>query len=91
MNKTLKIIIGIILIILILWGIIFFIDYNRCSNLKMPIFVRGKDTADDGGSGTYYGIGYRVEVEKHLSAEYGVQLISTEMYVGDKCIAGAIV
>ena len=91
MNKTLKIIIGIILIILVLWGIIFFIDYNRCSNLKMPIFVKAKITADDGGSGTYYGLGYKVEVKKHLSAEYGVQLVSTEMYVGNKCIAGAIV
>ena len=90
MSKTLKIIIAIILIILILWGIIFFIDYNRCSNLKMPIFVVAKDTADDGGSGTYYGIGYRVEVEKRISMEYGIQLISTEMYVGDKFVAGAI-
>ena len=90
MSKTLKLVIGIILTIIVLWGVVFFIDYSRCSNLKMPIFVVGKEIADDGGSGTYYGLGYRVEVEKYLSAEYGVQLVSTEMYVGDKFIAGAI-
>lgn len=90
MKKTLKTIIVLILTMLILWVIIFFIDYNLCSNLKMPIFVKAKITADDGGSGSYYGLGYKVKVEKYLSSEYGVQLIKTEMYVGDKCIAGAI-
>ena len=39
MNKTLKIIIGILLAIVVLWGIVFGIDYNRCANLKMPIFI----------------------------------------------------
>ena len=69
MNKKLKILVIILLVLLISWGIIFGIDYFRVANFKMPIFVISNGvTADDGGSGTYYGIGYRVEVEKNVSA-----------------------
>ena len=39
MNKSLKILIAIVLSIVVLWGIIFGIDYFRCANAKMPIFV----------------------------------------------------
>ena len=39
MNKRLKIIIGIIVSIIILWLIIFLIDYTRVSHYKEPIFV----------------------------------------------------
>ena len=53
MNKNIKIVINIILILIILWGIIFGIDFFRCANFKMPIFVVGSETADDGGSGIY--------------------------------------
>ena len=48
------------------------------------------ETADDGGFGTYYGLGYKVEVEKNISAEYGLQLVKVEMYMFDKFITGAI-
>ena len=65
---------------------IFAIDYNRCTNLKMPIFVKAGQALDDSGSGTYYGLGYKVEVKKYLSAEYGSQLESVEMYFFNKCI-----
>ena len=42
------------------------------------------------GSGTYYGLGYKVDVKKNLSAEYGVQLEKVEMYMFNKFITGAI-
>lgn len=90
MNKKIKLLITILLSLILLWGIIFGIDYFRCSNFKMPIFVIPGDTADDGGSGTYYGLGYSVEVEKNVSAEYGVQIESVEMYIFDKFVGGAI-
>ena len=79
------------LTIVILWGIIFLIDYNRCSNFKIPIFVI-KETVTDSSvlTETYYGLGYRVKVEKNLSAEYGEQLIRVEMYMVDRFITGAI-
>ena len=90
MKKSLKIVIRIIAILILLWGVIFFTDYSRCSNFKVPIFVVTGVTADDGGSGTYYGLGYRVKIEKTISAEYGPTLVRVEMYMFDKFITGAI-
>lgn len=90
MNKKIKTLTIILLSIIVLWGVIFAVDFLRCANLKMPIFVIPGETADDGGSGTYYGLGYVVEVKKHISAEYGAQMESVEMYVLNKCISGAI-
>ena len=90
MNKGLKVFIGVIIAIIVIWGVVFCVDYVRCANFKMPIFVVAGETADDGGSGTYYGLGYRVEVKKNLSAEYGVQLERIEMYMFNKFITGAI-
>ena len=90
MNKKLKVLLIIVLSLILLWGVVFAIDYFRCSNLKMPIFVIPGETADDGGSGTYYGLGYSVDVEKNISAEYGVQIESVEMYIFDKFVGGAI-
>ena len=90
MKKGIKILISIIVVLIVLWGIIFFIDYLRCSNFKEPIFVVTGDTADDGGSGIYYGLGYKVKIEKTISAEYGSTLVRVEMYMFDKFVAGAI-
>lgn len=89
-KKSVKILIGIIITLILLWGIVFLVDFFRCRNFKMPIFVVAGETADDGGSGIYYGLGYKVNVEKSISAEYGEQLEKVEMYFFDKFIAGAI-
>ncbi len=35
MNKSIKIVIGIFIVIVVIWGIIFAIDYNRCSKMYM--------------------------------------------------------
>jgi len=51
MNKKLKVLLIIVLSLILLWGVIFAIDYFRCLNLKMPIFVIPGETANDGGSG----------------------------------------
>lgn len=80
----------IIITLIVLWGTIFFIDYLRCSNFKEPIFVVAGITADDGGSGIYYGLGYKVKIEKTMSVEYGPTLVRVEMYMFDKFIVGAI-
>lgn len=90
MKKSLNILIGIVITIIVLWGIIFCTDYVRCSNFKEPIFVIANETADDGGSGIYYGLGYKVKIEKTISAEYGPVLVKVEMYMLDKFITGAI-
>ena len=90
MKKSVKILIGIIITLILLWGIVFAVDYFRCRNFKMPIFVVAGETADDGSSGIYYGLGYKVNVAKSISAEYGGQLEKVELYFFDKFIAGAI-
>ena len=90
MKKSLKILISIIVAVIVLWGIIFFIDYSRCSNFKQPIFVVARETADDGGSGIYYGLGYKVKIEKTISAEFGPSLVRVEMYMFNNFITGAI-
>ena len=90
MNKILKIIISIFGVVLVLWGLVFTIDYVRCSRFLEPVFVVAGQTADDGGSGIYYGLGYKVKIEKNISAEYGSELTSVEMYMFDKFITGAI-
>ena len=91
MNKKLKITLGIISGILLLYLIIFFIDYNRCSNMQEPIFVVLKQENDlTQKSITYQGLGYRVEVEKTVSAKCGPEITRVEMYIFDKFITGAI-
>jgi len=90
MNKILKMLIIILVTILVLWVIVFTIDYVRCSNFKEPVFVVAGETADDGGSGIYYGLGYKVKIEKNISAEYGQRLTRVEMYILDRFVAGAI-
>ena len=85
-----KIIISVLTILIVLWGVIFLIDYSRCSHFKEPIFVVSGVTADDGGSGTYYGLGYKVKIQKTMSVEYGTTLLKVEMYMFDKFIVGAV-
>ncbi len=85
-----KVVISIFTILVALWGVVFLIDYSRCSQFKEPIFVVAGETADDGGSGTYYGLGYKVKMEKNISAETGPVLVKVEMYMFDKFIVGAI-
>ena len=61
MNKKIKVILGIVTFLVIMWLIIFIVDYNRCSNLKMPIFViKGKVSDLTLIKESYYGLGYNV-------------------------------
>lgn len=90
MNKSLKIMITILVLLLIMWGIIFLVDYNRVSNFKEPIFVRKSEMANDGGSYIGYGLGYRVEVKKCITVENGIETEKIEMYIFNKVVAGAI-
>lgn len=66
-------------------------DYTRCSNLKEPIFVISKQENDlNIKSITYQGLGYKVEVRKNVSSEYGEQITKVEMYMFNKIITGAV-
>ncbi len=76
----------------VLWGGMFVTDYIRCTSLRQPVFVfaGGERMADDGGSGTYQGLGYTVEVEKHIDPEYGACITRVEMKMLGRVIAASI-
>lgn len=65
MMKIIKFLIKTLILIVILWIIMFTIDFIRCENLKKPIFAILKlhtDIArtDDSNDWEYYCLGYRV-------------------------------
>lgn len=90
-KKALKIAVITLCVLLALWFGMFIIDFARCGSLKEPIFVIAADVAaDDGGSRTYQGLGYRVEIEKHIDGQYGICIDSVEMWMFGKVIAASI-
>lgn len=89
-KKIFKIVLGILCTAVIIWSIAFVTDFVRVSSFKEPIFARAQITADDGGSGIYKGLGYTVEVEKYIDAQYGSVLSSVEMRMFGIVIAAAI-
>lgn len=90
MSKNVKVIIGIIILIIVVWLTMFSVDYTRVSNFKEPIFVIKKEILKDGGNYKGYGLGYKVEVEKNMTTEQGIYLKRLEMYMFNKIIVGAI-
>lgn len=89
-KKTLKLVLSILILLVTLYCVIISIDINRVESFREPIFVIPVNTADDGGSGEYRGLGYKVIMEVEITAEYGKKIKQIEMYMFDKCIAGAI-
>ena len=89
MKRTLLILLGALLLV---WGGMFATDLVRCGNLQRPLFVVGiPDTLyDDGGSGTYQGLGYKVKVQGQLTVEYGYVPESVEMSVLGKVVSASI-
>ena len=74
--------IGIVIVLLIvIYGIIFFVDYNNVSNGKFPAFAIKSDTEN------YLGLGYTVNV-KYYKDTNNIEKI--DMSVFGKTIAGAI-
>lgn len=80
----------VLVLLLVLWMVVFAVDYFRCMDLKKPVFAIAR-TVDDGGSGTYHGLGYRVEIEGHLDAEYGYVVESTEIWLFGLFLIGAAI
>lgn len=83
MTKLKKIIISIIIIPIVLWLSMFTTDYVRCNQLKTPVFAQCEATADDGGSGTYKGVFYTVEVRKSTDPDFGLKTDYIEMRLFD--------
>lgn len=76
-----KRIIGLV-IFAMLWLGIGVSDYARVSDFEKPVFCIPTQTADDGGSGTYRGLGYRYEIEGNFMPEEEYPGVTRyEMYV----------
>ncbi len=82
MKKKILIILGIVIVLLVvLYGIIFFVDYNNVSNGKLPIFVVKSDTEN------YQGLGYSVKVQYYKDTN---NIEKIDMSAFGKTIAGAV-
>ena len=55
--------------IFLLWFALAATDLLRLNSFEMPIFARPAETFDDGGSGTYKGLGWRIELEGNFMPE----------------------
>ena len=78
-NRT---ILAIVIVLVAAWFAMFATDYYRCTTLQQPGFVIPLGaTADDGGSGTYIGLGYTVELEMSIDADGGLGVESVEMWL----------
>ena len=60
--KNVKLFLKILLFIILIWTIIFLVDYIRVKNEKVPIFCIKDESSRvaDGGTIQYYGLGYKV-------------------------------
>jgi ABC-type polysaccharide transport system permease subunit len=91
MKRTIPRMLTLLLLLVVLcWGSIFAIDYYRCSHLQMPLFVTAVETADDGGSGLYQGLGYQVDVQLDGNVpNYSVIAVTMTMF--GKVVSASIV
>lgn len=64
-KKLIRIILTIILVLCVGTGIF---DWFRVKSFEKPIFTTSI-TADDGGSGTYYGLGYSINIKGNFLPE----------------------
>ncbi len=87
-KKTLKIILSITIILVTLYCIIISIDMNRVNSFREPIFAILKQE-DDLSMKTilYQGLGYEIRLIKDVTND---KIMQVEMYMFNKCIAGAI-
>lgn len=87
-KKTLKIVLSIIIILATIYSVMISIDINRVESFREPIFAMVKQE-DDFSKKTimYQGLGYEVKLVKDVTNN---KIIQVEMYMFDKCIAGAI-
>ena len=87
-KKTLKIVLSIIFILVTLYFILISVDINRVNSFREPIFAIVKQEEDSSMKTIIYqGLGYEVRIIKNVMND---KIIKIEMYMFNKCIAGAI-
>ncbi len=90
MKRMLVLVLCLVFSLSVLSGVAFGADYYRCAHLEKPLFAKGVDTADDGGSGTYRGLGYEIKLDGELTAEYGYVVSEAELYLFGRLVFAAI-
>jgi hypothetical protein len=85
-KKTMKIVLSSIIILVILYFSMLFIDINRVNSFHKPIFVWNPTTNVGTNEISYQGIGYKVDIKY-----YDNGIVETiEMYMFGKVIAGGV-
>jgi hypothetical protein len=68
-KKTVRAVTVTICVLLLLWLTIGVVDLFKVKSFEKPLFILKADTADDGGSGMYYGLGYSFELKGNFLPE----------------------
>lgn len=90
-TKTVKRLFLCFLFLFLLWFAMAATDLLRLKSFEMPIFARPAATYDDGGSGTYTGLGWRIELEGNFMPEEELPGVTKfEYYLFDDLILAAI-
>ncbi len=89
-SKIIKALIIFLALCLVAWGGMFATDFYRSGHLMAPVFAT---VMNNGGSPTYKGLGYTVEVEtdRPVDSCCGSRIIAVTMYVGEKAVSASIV
>ncbi len=87
-KKTLKIVLAIVIVLIALYCVVISIDMNRVESFREPIFNIGY--YEETGLIEYKGLGYNTVVKYGYNADDEIGIISIEMYMFNKCIAGAV-
>ena len=89
--KLIKKIFLIFVFFFLLWFAAAATDLIHVHGFEKPIFARPMITADDGGSGTYKGFGWRIELEGNFLPEDEFPGVTKyAFYLGDDLIHAAI-
>lgn len=89
--KLVKKLFLIFVFLFLLWFAAAATDLIRVNGFEKPIFARPVITADDGGSGTYKGLGWRIELKGNFMPEDELPGVTKyEFYLGGDLILAAI-
>ena len=90
-TKTVKRLFLIFIFFFLLWFVAMATDLLRLNDFEKPIFARPTVTADDGGSGTYEGLGWRIELEGNFMPEEELPGVTQfEFYLFDDMVHAGI-
>jgi len=90
-TKTVKMIFLGFIFIFLIWFAAAATDLLRLNSFELPVFARPVETADDGGSGTYKGFGWRIALEGNFIPEDELPGVTKyEFYLLDDLILAGI-